>query len=67
MFEGLGLIGSVIILIAALAALNKASDLPITRSINVASVTGLGKTTIGFILVAFSTSLLALFSPFFRC
>jgi cation:H+ antiporter len=65
MLEGLGLLGSVIILIAALAALSKASDLTITHSINVASVTGLGKTTIGFILVAFSTSLPELFVAIF--
>jgi cation:H+ antiporter len=63
--EGLGLLGNVIILIAALAALSKASDLTITHSINVASVTGLGKTTIGFILVAFSTSLPELFVAIF--
>jgi len=63
--EGLGLIGNVIILLAALAALSKASDLTITHSINVASVTGLGKTTVGFILVAFSTSLPELFVAVF--
>lgn len=65
MLEGLGLLGNVIILVAALAALSKASDLTITHSINVASVTGLGKTTIGFILVAFSTSLPELFVAIF--
>jgi cation:H+ antiporter len=63
--EGLGLLGNVIILIAALAVLSKASDLTITHSINVASVTGLGKTTVGFILVAFSTSLPELFVAVF--
>ena len=61
MFEELGLLGNALILIAALVALSKASDLTITHSINVASVTGLGKTTVGFILVAFSTSLPELF------
>jgi len=65
MLEGLGLLGNIIILIAALAALSKASDLTITHSINVASVTGLGKTTVGFILVAFSTSLPELFVAIF--
>jgi cation:H+ antiporter len=64
-FEGLGLLPNVVILVAALAALSKASDLTITHSINVASVTGLGKTTVGFILVAFSTSLPELFVAFF--
>jgi cation:H+ antiporter len=57
MLEQLGLIGNAIILVAALIALDRASDLTITHSVNVASVTGYGKTTIGFILVAFSTSL----------
>ena len=65
MFEELGLLGNALILIAALVALNKASDLSITHSINVASVTGLGKTTVGFILVAFSTSLPELFVAIF--
>lgn len=63
--QGLGLIGNTIILIAALTVLSKASDLTITHSINVASVTGLGKTTAGFILVAFSTSLPELFVALF--
>jgi cation:H+ antiporter len=63
--EGLGLLANVIILIAALAALSKASDLTITHSINVASATGLGKTTVGFIIVAFSTSLPELFVAVF--
>jgi len=63
--EGLGLLGNLIILIVALAALGKASDLTITHSIHVASATGLGKTTVGFILVAFSTSLPELFVAVF--
>ena len=46
-----------IILLVTLVVLAKASELTITHSLNVASVTGLGKTTVGFILVAFSTSL----------
>ena len=44
MFEELGLLGNVIILIVSLIALDRASDLAITHSINVASATGLGKT-----------------------
>jgi cation:H+ antiporter len=63
--EGLGLPVNIIILIVALAVLDKASDLTITHSINVASATGLGKTTVGFILVAFSTSLPELFVAIF--
>ena len=65
MLEGLGLLPNVVILFAALATLSKASDLTITHSINVASVTGVGKTTVGFILVAFSTSLPELFVAIF--
>lgn len=57
MLEGLGLLGNAIVLGVALATLAKASELTIKHSIDVASVTGLGKTTVGFILVAFSTSL----------
>jgi len=63
--EGFGLLGNIIILIVALAALDKASDVTIAHSVNVASVTGLGKTTVGFLLVAFSTSLPELFVAVF--
>jgi cation:H+ antiporter len=55
MFEGL--LVNVLILLASLLALNKASDLTISNSIKVAAITGFGKTTVGFILVAFATSL----------
>jgi Ca2+/Na+ antiporter len=37
--------------------LNKASHITITNAVKVSSVTGFGKTTIGFFLVGFSTSL----------
>ncbi|MEM3874068.1 MAG: sodium:calcium antiporter [Candidatus Bathyarchaeia archaeon] len=57
MFEGLGLIGNSLILLASLVVLDKASDWAITNSVKIADITGFGKTTIGFILVAFSTSL----------
>ena len=57
MLEQLGSIGNIAVLIASLVVLIKASSLTITNSVNLASVTGLGKTKIGFILVAFSTSL----------
>lgn len=55
MFEGL-LINALILLVFLLV-LNKASDWTITNSAKVADITGIGKTTVGFILVAFSTSL----------
>lgn len=57
MFEEWGLLGNVLILLASLAALYKASDWTISNSVKVADITGFGKTTVGFILVAFSTSL----------
>src|SRR4030042_6539352 len=57
MFAETGLIGNLLILIASLIVLGKASDLTINNSIKVSDITGFGKTTIGFILVGFSTSL----------
>lgn len=65
MFEWLGLLGNVVILVAALIALDRASGLTISNSVNLTGVTGFGKTTIGFILVAFSTSLPELFVAIF--
>jgi len=55
LFEGL--LVNVIILIVSLVILDQASDWTITNSTKVAEITGIGKTTVGFILVAFSTSL----------
>jgi len=55
LFEGMLI--NVLILIASLLVLDKASDWTITNSTKVAEITGIGKTTVGFILVAFSTSL----------
>ncbi|MEM1551517.1 MAG: sodium:calcium antiporter [Candidatus Bathyarchaeia archaeon] len=57
MLEGLGLVGNALVLLASLVVLDKASDWAITNSVKIADITGFGKTTIGFILVAFSTSL----------
>ena len=65
MFEQLGIIGNIAVLLVSLVVLIKASNLAITNSINLASITGLGKTKIGFILVAFSTSLPELFVAIF--
>ncbi|MEM3013773.1 MAG: hypothetical protein QXI71_03995 [Candidatus Bathyarchaeia archaeon] len=56
-FEEAGLLGNVAILIASLFALDKSSDVTIDNSVKVADITGLGKTTIGFLLIAFSTTL----------
>jgi len=55
LFEGLLI--NALILLAALLVLDKASDWTITNSVKVADITGFGKTTVGFILVAFATSL----------
>jgi Ca2+/Na+ antiporter len=57
LIDQLGIIGNIAVLIASLIVLIKASSWAITNSVNLASVTGLGKTKIGFMLVAFSTSL----------
>lgn len=57
MFEEWGLIGNVFVLLVSLVILDRASDWTIVNSVKVADITGFGKTTIGFILVAFSTSL----------
>ena len=65
MLEELGWIGNLVILIAALAALNRPSNITINHSLKVAGASGLGKTTVGFILVAFTTSLPELFVAIF--
>jgi len=61
MLEWLGLIGNLLILLGSLAVLYKASGVTIYHSVKVADVTGLGKTTVGFVLIALSTSLPELF------
>src|SRR3990170_8544639 len=57
LFEGVGLIGNALILLASLAILVIASELTINNSVKVSELTGFGKTTVGFILVGFATSL----------
>jgi cation:H+ antiporter len=56
-FEGFGLIGNALILLGSIIAVVIASDVTINNSVKVSSMTGFGKTTIGFILVGFATSL----------
>jgi cation:H+ antiporter len=56
---------NVVVLIVSLVVLNKASDWTISNSMRVAEITGFGKTTVGFILVGFSTSLPELFVSVF--
>jgi len=59
---------SVVILLISLIVLDKASHMTITNAVKVSEITGLAKTTIGFTLIAFSTSLpelsVAVFSAF---
>ncbi|MDG6223194.1 MAG: sodium:calcium antiporter [Candidatus Bathyarchaeota archaeon] len=61
MLELLDLLGNLVILFVALVLMYKASDVTIHHSVKVAEVTGLGKTTVGFVLIALSTSLPELF------
>ncbi len=56
-FEGLGLIGNALILLASIIVVVIASDVTINNSVKLSNITGFGKTTVGFILVGFATSL----------
>jgi len=51
------LIANILLLLISLVVLDKASHVTISNAVKVSSVTGFGKTTVGFILVGFSTSL----------
>src|SRR3990172_5490782 len=57
MFEGFGLLGNAIILLSSIILLVVGSEVTIRNSVKVSDMTGFGKTTIGFVLVGFSTSL----------
>ncbi len=57
MFEQLGIFGNIAVLAGALIVLSWASNVTVSNSIRVAETTGMSKTSVGFILVAFSTSL----------
>jgi cation:H+ antiporter len=50
-------LGNALILLASLVVLVLASDVTINHSVKVSALTGFGKTTVGFILVGFATSL----------
>jgi Ca2+/Na+ antiporter len=54
MFEELELLGNTIVLLVSLIILDRAGDWALTNSVKVADITGVEKTTIGFILVAFN-------------
>lgn len=57
MFGLLGLLGNVFILLVSLYILNRASDFTVDNAVKVADLTGLGKTIIGFVLIAMTTTL----------
>lgn len=61
MIDFFGFLGNFVILFVSLLVLYKASDVTIHNSVKVAEVSGFGKTTVGFVLVALSTSLPELF------
>jgi cation:H+ antiporter len=61
----LEILGNLVILLVSLVILIRSSSWTINNSVNLASLTGLGKTKIGFVLVAFSTSLPELFVAIF--
>jgi cation:H+ antiporter len=56
-FEGLGLIGNSLILLVSIIVVIVASEVTINNSVKVSNMSGFGKTTVGFILVGFATSL----------
>jgi Ca2+/Na+ antiporter len=56
-FEGIGLIGNSLVLLASIIVVVIASEVTINNSVKVSNMTGFGKTTVGFILVGFATSL----------
>lgn len=60
MFEEIGFLGNIAVLMASLLVLDRVSDLTITNAVRIADLTGYGRTTMGFMLVAFCTSLSAL-------
>ena len=57
MFEQFGTGGNALILLGSILLLVLGSEVTIRNSVKVSDITGFGKTTIGFILVGFSTSL----------
>ncbi|MCS7119645.1 MAG: sodium:calcium antiporter [Nitrososphaerota archaeon] len=57
MFEWLGPFGNALILLVTLFILDRSSDLAVENAVRVADITGLGKTVVGFILVAMTTTL----------
>jgi len=51
------IIANILLLLISLVILDKASHVTITNAVRVSSITGFGKTSVGFMLVGFSTSL----------
>jgi cation:H+ antiporter len=57
LFEEWGLLGNVLVLLVSLVILDRASELTINNAVKVSELSGFGKTTIGFILIALVTTL----------
>lgn len=57
LLEGLGLIGNTIVLVIALSLIGKFSNIAVDNAVKLSEVTGIGKTTIGFLLIATFTTL----------
>ena len=57
MFEQLGVASNALILLGSILLLVIGSEVTIRNSLKVSDITGFGKTTVGFILVGFATSL----------
>ncbi len=53
----MGFIANFVILLVSIVVLVFASDLTIRHTIKISEISGIGKTTVGFVLVGFSTSL----------
>ncbi|MEM2145471.1 MAG: hypothetical protein QW279_08915, partial [Candidatus Jordarchaeaceae archaeon] len=51
------MLGNIAVFLASLFVLDRCSDITIDNSVKVADITSLGRTSIGFLLVAFSTTL----------
>jgi Ca2+/Na+ antiporter len=64
-FAEIGMLGSALVLLAALLAIVKSSDVVVTNAVKISGATGFGKATIGFLIVAFSTTLPELFVSVF--
>ncbi|MEM1556919.1 MAG: sodium:calcium antiporter [Candidatus Bathyarchaeia archaeon] len=56
-FDRIGIFGNIMVLLLGMLVLDRSSDIAVDNSVKVAEITGLGKMTIGFLLVALFTTL----------